>query len=335
LGEESNTFVEEGHVYIRTHRWSAGDVLKGLLTNEAYEDTFGEWLQERYESQISLANDILDQYDLHDRFAVLAESHARGYVTPFIGAGMSIASGYPGWTEFLKNLRKQTTVSEAELDRYLGAGDYEGAADLLARNLGAAFNEAVESSFGCTRPLDGVIQFVPYVFSGPIITTNFDSVLKRSLEQANRSFEATISATQTDEVPRVLASGQTVQIRLHGTSRTGQGRVLTSTEYVAHYGEGQSLKKVIRAICARTLLFLGCSLCVDRTLSVIRDYVAEEGHDNVARHYAFLEDPGTDEGRVARRDELVQCNIYPIWYPQNEHDASIEAFLTKLKDCSE
>lgn len=305
--------------------------MKGLLSEDAFEDTYGEWLQERYESQVSAAEQILSQFGLNDRFTILEEAYRRGFVTPFIGAGMSIPSGYPGWTQFLRSLRRQTSVSESDLETLLSGGDYEGAAEILSVDLGPAFNEAVESSFGCTRDLAGVVQYLPYVFNGPIVTTNFDDVVKRSLEQAGLNFDDTISAAETDEVPRVIAQGRNVQIKLHGTSRTGRGRVLTASEYTSHYGDGTSLRNVIRLICSRTLLFLGCSLCLDRTLAVMREHVAENGHDNVSRHYAFLEDPGDDELRIARCKELVQCNIYPIWYPQDEHDSSIEALLCKLK----
>lgn len=335
LDEDVNTYVEDGRIHICAHHWSPGDILEGMLAKSAFEATFQNWLQERSEQQALTADEILTDFELEDRFSILSEAYARGFVTPFIGAGLSIPSGYPGWTSFLRRLRRQTTVAETIFEALLTSGQYEEAAEVLAADLGPAFNEAIESSFGCTRDLDGAIQFVPYVFDGPVLTTNFDEVVKRSYDQANRSFEETLSATESDEIPRALAAGRSILIKLHGTSRMGQGRVLTRSEYETHYGEGESLQRFIRTICNRTLLFLGCSLSVDRTLGVMRDYVQTEGHDNVARHYAFLEDPGTDELRANRRNQLAECNIYPIWYPKNEHDTSIEALLTKLKDSSE
>lgn len=75
---------------------------------------------------------------------------------------------------------------------------------------------------------------------------------------------------------------------------------------------------------------MGCRLTIDRTLTVMKDIVAVRGHDNVPRHYALLADPGDEASRNARRNELVECNIYPIWYPPKTEDDSIEAYLMKL-----
>lgn len=80
------------------------------------------------------------------------------------------------------------------------------------------------------------------------------------------------------------------------------------------------------------MLFVGCSLTVDRTLKAMKAFVQANGHDNIARHYAFLPVPGNDAEKNARRDALIECNVYPIWYPAVAHDESIEALLLALMD---
>ena len=335
LSQEANSYVSNGRVYIRTHHWTPDEVLEGMLNTDAFQEAFRDWIQEREDEQITAADQILADFSEEDRFRTLSEIYERGSITPFIGAGLSIPSDYPGWTAFLKSLRGATSISEDELLQLLDDGKYEEAAEQLSNALGPAFNEEIENAYGCKRKLYGAIQYIPYCFETPIVTTNFDDVAKRCHDEARKPFEDILSATQTDEIPKALAAGRRILIKLHGTSRSGHGRVLTKSEYENHYGNGARLKEVLLAMCNRTLLFMGCSLSVDRTLSVLRALVQENGHDNVARHYAFLEDPGSHELRVARRSELVECNIYPIWFPQGEHDSSIEAFMTKLKATSE
>ena len=56
---------------------------------------------------------------------------------------MSIPSGYPGWTEFLWQLRNETRISEDDLDKLLSKGQYEEAAQALADDMPAgSFDEA-------------------------------------------------------------------------------------------------------------------------------------------------------------------------------------------------
>jgi hypothetical protein len=134
---------------------------------------------------------------------------------------------------------------------------------------------------------------------------------------------------------RILGEGRKILLKLHGTSTTARGRILTAAEYEHHYGNGDGLQRAVDAICTRTLLFVGCSLTVDRTLTAMKANVAANGHDNLPRHYAFLPEPPSAAERVPRRDQLVECNIYPIWYPADSHDESIEAFLAKIEEAAQ
>jgi hypothetical protein len=105
---------------------------------------------------------------------------------------------------------------------------------------------------------------------------------------------------------------------------------MTKSEYDQHYDNENGLETVIEAISNRTLLFLGCSLTVDRTLQCLARIVARKGHENVPRHYAFLK-LSEGEDRLARRDQLATANVYPIWYT-DDHDESIEALFEKLAE---
>ena len=334
LAQEGNLYVRDGRVYIRSNHWAPEEILQGLLDPDAEKDVFLDWVQERKEELIAAADEILNRTEQHDRFLKLLEVFKRGAVIPFVGAGLSIPSGYPGWTAFLRKKRRESTVDEASLEGLIADGKYEEAAQIISDSLRAAFNEAVESAFGCARELAGCVQYLPYVFDTSVITTNFDDVLKRSYENANRPFSEVLSGEHARELPRILGEGRKVLLKLHGTSTTGRGRILTANEYDHHYGTDDGLQIAIEAICTRTLLFMGCSLTVDRTLTAMKAYVDANGHDSVARHYAFLPEPASEPERVTRRDQLVESNIYPIWYPADSQDESIEAFLAKLEEGS-
>lgn len=331
LGSGENLYVDKGRVHIRERHWSPEEVLDAFGP-ETYEEVFDNWLADRREQLLARAEEILDQYDQRDRFSMLKATFTRGAVMPFIGAGLSMSSEYPGWTKFLHKLRRQTDVQEGHLGGLLTQGDYEGAAQLLADSLGVAFNEEIENTFGCERELRGPVQLLPYIFPSAVATTNFDDVLKRCYENAARPFSEIVSGADADELPRCLGAGKPVLIKMHGKSNTGRGRILIKTEYDAAYVQNGMLQRVVQTLCARTLLFMGCSLSVDRLLTAIKAYVAAEGHDRVPRHYAFLAAPADEEARRTWRTALANCNIYPIWYPEGDHDDSIEALLYFLAD---
>lgn len=332
LAQEQNLYVDKGRVHIRNKHWAPDEILEGLLDPDAYNDLFLDWVQERKEEFIESAKTILDEYGLQDRFGKLKEVYARGAVVPFVGAGLSVSSGYPGWTAFLKQHLRETAINPDEFDQILRAGQYEEAAQKLADALGPAFNEAVENAFGRSRDISGCVQLLPHVFDSCVITTNFDDVTKRCYEAVGKPFSEELSGEHSRELPRKLAEGKRILLKLHGTSTSPRGRILTAAEYQKHYGDGEELQKAIEAICSKTLLFVGCSLTVDRTLTAMKAFVRANGHDNIARHYAFLPAPANDADKNARRDALIECNVYPIWYPAGAHDESIEALLLALME---
>lgn len=332
LAQEQNLYVDKGRIHIRNRHWAPDEILEGLLAPGAYDDFFLDWVQERKEELIESARKMLDEFGLQNRFGKLKEVYTRGAVIPFVGAGLSVPSGYPGWTVFLKQQIHETTIDLVEFDQILSAGQYEEAAQRLADALGPAFNEGVESAFGRSREIAGCVQMLPHVFDSCVITTNFDDVAKRCYEAEGKPFSEELSGEFSQELPRKLAEGKRILLKLHGTSTSSRSRILTASEYDRHYGEGNELQRAIEAICTRTLLFIGCSLTVDRTLSAMKALVQAKGHDNIARHYAFLPVPDSSAEKIARRDALMECNIYPIWYPAGTHDDSIEALLIALME---
>jgi hypothetical protein len=331
LAQEQNFRIEAGRIYIRNKYWTPEEILKGLLDPKALDDVFFDWIRERKDELIANADAILDKTGQGDRFLKLIETYKRDAVIPFVGAGLSIPSGYPGWSKFLRQQRREIDMRETDFEKLITDGKYEEVAQYISEKMKAGFNEAVESTFGCERILVGCVQYLPFVFDTCVVTTNFDDVVKRSYDNAKLPFSETIAGDQAREFPRVLGEGRRVLLKLHGKATTGKGRILTTSEYVQHYG-ADGFKKALRSICTRTLLFLGCSLRGDRTLSVMKEMVVENGHENIPRHYAFLPEPTTDQEKNFRRDQLLEANIYPIWYPPSEHDESLEALLAKLEE---
>jgi hypothetical protein len=325
--------VDGGRIHIGERNWPPHELLEGM-GEDAYAEAFNSWRDERCEALLARADEVLTEFDQTDRFDTLKEAFRRKMVLPFLGAGMSIPSGYLGWTAFLRRTLADTGLDPAAFEALLKAGQYEQAAQEVADALGAGFNERVQAKFGTERDLRGPVQFLPFLFSDtPVITTNFDNVIKRCFrKREDHAFEEELYGLSSEELPRYLAEGKRVLLQLHGQGSSPRGRILTAREYEVAYADPALLPRAIRALCTRTILFVGCSLTVDRVIGELQRFVETEGHDRCARHYAFLAAP---EDPVLRRDrarELERLNIYPVWYPLNEDNEFIEAYFYRLAD---
>lgn len=336
LNQEDAVQIVDGLVDIRGEKFTAFEILK-LATKEGQTDSvcnrvFSGWSEGFIERKVDEADDFLRQFGALDRFNSLVELCNSGGVIPFVGAGMSSTSGYPMWTSFLRNQLRQTNISLDELDNFLQSGMYEEAAEEIALHMkGPAFSEAVESSYGSEKVVAGPVMLLPELFDKHVITTNFDNVLERSYLQHGVEFSEVLRGSDAAELRRILLKDQRILLKLHGQASSGNGRVLTRSEYDRHYSGNNSLSSTLGLLSDRfSFLFMGCGLTVDRTLVALREHVERVGHENLPRHYAFLAAPDSEKARIARQQQLVDYHIYPIWYPKGLHDESISALLLKM-----
>lgn len=321
---------DEGPVTIREFDWPTVEVFKAMAP-DLYAAHFVDWLGGTKEAAKDRAKEFLNEYGCLGRFNHLAEQCSHNKVMPFVGAGMSRLTGFPLWGDFLFSLCVDYPNCRADLQALLDTWRYEEAAQLMAERMGKNnFDEAIHITFGNKRRgVSGPVQLLPNIFTRGALTTNFDYILDLVYGAAGVRFDAVLSGEILREAPRRLASNPHSLIRLHGEADTAVGRILTRQEYEGNYGDEGNYRQILGAITNSTsLLFLGCSLTVDRTLSALVK-LKEEAKVASPRHYAFLPlRDGLD--REKRRTELGAADIYPIWYPPDDPDQAIEDLLISL-----
>jgi SIR2-like domain len=246
-------------------------------------------------------------------------------VIPFVGAGMSVAFGYPGWADFLEN--EASVDDKKEIRSLLALGGYEEAADLLDKSV-PFFRDRVKSIFGAPpqrRSEACPVEHLPTLFpSGPIFTTNFDRVLERVYDQHGKPL-----ASGRLPIRHVLEFREHVLIKLHGDFADDESRVLTLEEYTNQYGDldnelcpsnlflPQALNQLFST---ESVLFLGCGLRNDRYLRLLRRI------ESRTTHYAIM----PYDRDKQRADCLEACNIRPIFYDTVDRHRFIEEILLFL-----
>ncbi len=329
FNEELNA---EGEILITTESFDRDEVFR-QMAEPMYKIAFNEWKKNRIVSLLDKADDILSNHNNKRRFDTLKSIYNQGNVVPFIGAGMSILSGYASWTSFLYTLREETRITEEELNSLISTGEYEEAAQKLLEGMATnSFNEEIENEYANCKDISGCIQYLPYIFNEKVITTNFECVLEKCYDNAEKEFKKVISGAESIDIARIMTRENSLLIKLHGEADRVSNRILTKDEYDTFYTESNTLKNCIELISANSLLFLGCSLSTDRTIKTMIEIADEKGHDNIARHYAFLSLKETDD-KIEIKAKLAKANIFPIFFDsEDDRDECIEALLLKLAD---
>lgn len=272
-------------------------------------------------------------------FEELKRACQRGFVIPFVGAGMSKSAGLPEWQEYLLSLCDEAGLSrDAIRERLETQSDYEGAInDIVQRLTLNRFERDFERSFQVPESVTGAVTLLPKLFDCSAITTNFDRVLERVYEREGKPFAEKVTGRgKANAFFRAIPAGERYLLKLHGNIDNATERVLNQAEYHEAYGQDANvnmsfpLPKVLsRLFTSYSFLFLGCSLSADRTIQTFIRVAGELGLDGLPHHYALLTCPSDHEKKRVLDQRLADAHITPLWYTDGEHE-HVEQMLELL-----
>jgi hypothetical protein len=320
----------DGNLFVGGIPFSPVAILEG--NPDSYREAFLAWFNEEWipVRDARLAEILRDKAN-SQRFKELSQAVKAEQVVPFIGSGLSSPSAMPLWTDFLKELRKDSILAQTDLESILGAGLFEHAATALQQNMPPhLFDERLEQTFLARTEADifGAVRLIPEIFSDTIVTTNFDNVLEVVHRMRKRPFEEVLDGVEIAQFRVLRGRGKRCLLKIHGDHANRDGRVLTRDEYDVAYGPRCAARIELEHIFgSEPLLFLGCSLQSDRTMELLRQVVGAD--HRTPRNYAFMKRPADNAIRLAREHFLAERKIFPIWY-DGDHDESVEALLFGL-----
>jgi hypothetical protein len=296
----------------------------------------------RVVGSIALAKSILDKNRPAHAALVQSLRSSMG-VIPFVGAGMSAAFSFPQWGDLLRRLAGPGQRNKVE--RHLRNNAFESAAEILYDRGRASdrLQEGITSSFD--RPIQDAdfigkaVTLLPYLTAGPVITTNYDRVLERGFELANRPFTKSILGADPDEIVPAIQRNERVLFKIHGDCQTRRGLTLTWQSYELAYGGDRAAGRKVRdklqgmlpiLLTNRPFLFLGCSLETDRILEVVKKTF--QHHARIG-HYAILAAEYDADEYDRRAEEMASIGIRVLWYMPGAY-SEVRALLRSLLEAT-
>jgi len=187
---------------------------------EAYDQAFREYrkvrrhevLNERY-----LCEQFSDNHWFErnlNRFDQLVERLEDGDVVPFIGAGFSVAGGFPTWEDHLRTQGRTAGIASAHIEELLSTGQYETVIEEIENSRGRdVFTQEIRDVFNRTGEITNTTLLITELFNDTVITTNYDRLIEQAfdtgVENAFQVINGTNALTEPD-TDRVSI------IKLHG-----------------------------------------------------------------------------------------------------------------------
>lgn len=324
----------------------------------AYTDELERWEGTIIIEQHKATVEFLNESDQLSVFTDLVESVRKKRIAPFVGAGFSKPCSFPLWGEAIQQLiNKLEGFSRSEeralkpvlsylsrVKELLDNWQYLEAAQLIYEKDRTQIESFVRNKFQLTAnaKLIGPVTFLPEISDGCIITTNFDCVIETVFQESNKSIRGYMHGIQSQNqfVPKLI-QGERCILKLHGDVSDPSTYIFSEDQYKDAYGDDgidytKPLSKVLRQIfISHSLLFLGCSLSQDMTMTLFKD-VVDKQEFNIPDHYAILPKPTNHEIYLAKETQLLNTKIRPIWYSVGEdgNHQLLEAIMQLLVDCA-
>lgn len=324
--------------------------------SEAYTDELYRWEGSRLVVEHSPTIEYLRESDQINVFSGLVEAVKRKRVAPFVGAGLSKPCNFPLWGQAIQQLvdklegvsrseeraRQPALLYLDEVQQLIDEHDYLKAAQLIYDKNRTQLETFIRNKFDLTPDaiITGPVQLLPDITDGCIVTTNFDGLIESVFSQRNKSIQGYMHGTQSqNQFVSKLIQGDRCILKLHGDVADPDTYIFSQEQYEVAYGKPldftKPLAKALRQIfISYSLLFLGCSLEEDMTMTLFREIVNEDGF-NIPVHYAILPKPSDHTEYLEKEDRLVKTKIRPIWYEvENGSHVMFESLLRLLVDCS-
>ena len=268
--------------------------------------------------------DIMDFYGENEEiFREMQENF--GHIIPFVGAGLSCDYGYPLWGNFLWQLNEMLHSPSDAVREQIDRGACIEASQELEQKLGLRriYRKMVKvfSAEQMQKKQKTAAGVLPYLFpEGPVITANYDQVLETLYAARRRDFSGVLLPYNRSMTAGTIQRDAHMLLKLHGQVCgdlvDDEAIVFTKNQYEKAYAADTDLVQALKGFAAsHILLFLGCSLTVDQTVTLLREFSSANRF-----HYAIL--PCAPEQIDERLRQLEEGpHIRAILYPAGQHEA--------------
>jgi RNA polymerase sigma factor (sigma-70 family) len=231
----------------------------------------------------------------------------------------------PTWGNFLQNffqnlVRDEFLLPEDEkyylkLEESDKSNRFELMADLLVTKCGRRkFEEEIKRQFdkSLMPEMENKFQLLHKAFPGLKITTNFDCLIENNTAGTNVNVRYGYEPKALDRL--FTHREQNSLLKIHGGLQDTPSIVLSSSQYEEIYGHSTGFDPkaplpgfLERMLTNMSVLFIGCSLVLDRTLMIMKSL------RDMRPHFAVMRQLNKKKERVELNRQLSELGISPIW----------------------
>lgn len=202
----------------------------------------------------------------------------------FVGAGVSMAAGYPSWLNLLKEIGEELGIRSS---------DIHDLAALAQWHIGESGNATrvkniIKQEIAKDRPLPDTVEILARLPVRHIWTTNYDRLVERAFAAISRPLDAVSGAK---DLSLKASPGATRLYKMHGSVDRLDDIVISTDDYELYRSKRGAFIPLLQAhLSSMSMLFVGLSLTdpnIRHVLSLIRESFTEAPPE----HFAIVRPP--------------------------------------------
>lgn len=228
-----------------------------------------------------------------------------GTAAAFVGAGVSMAAGYPSWAALLKDIGDQLGIRVSDIH------DLAALAQWHIRESGGAtgVRNVIKMEIGKDRPVPETLEILARLPLRHIWTTNYDRLVERAFNIVNRPIDV-VSAAK--DLALRATPGATRLYKMHGSVDRLDDIVISTDDYELYRTRRGAFLPLLQAhLTSMSLLFIGLSLTdpnVRHVLSLIRESFTEAPPE----HFAIVRPPKAKD-YPSEEEYLARAAQHKLW----------------------
>lgn len=207
---------------------------------------------------------------LYNHIAKIKEAKYNDKLIVFVGSGISINSGYPAWSDIIKEMSKSIGIDDSNKDVFENNVNQNmlKIPQILYLQDKQTYNDIIKENFPDKNPNilhEKIFQLNPK----HIITTNYDKLIESTISPNSNFYE-----TITCDRELLKATKKHYIIKMHGTIDDLDSIVLKEEDFFQYSERHVAIETLIKSLLLdHTFLFLGYSL-QDINLKLILGWIS-------------------------------------------------------------
>lgn len=206
----------------------------------------------------------------------------------FVGAGMSMAAGYPSWAKLLREIGEEFGVNSRDIH------DLAALAQWSIQESGSAtrVRNVIKEQIGKDHPVPATLEVIARLPVGHIWTTNYDRLVERAFDAIDRPLDAISGGKDLSLKPK---PGAARLYKMHGSVDRLDDIVISTDDYeLFRTRRGAFLPLLQSHLTSMSMLFVGLSF-TDPNIRHVLSLIRESFTDAPPEHFAIVRPPQPDD----------------------------------------